>query len=100
MQLTRSKSNIVEKVCRDANGRLVRATFCVYESNGHIKARLVKVAYLEEKLQINGRNLSLAGFQTQKTFNTKTTFGGKKIFSFVSFDIYSFGSKPRAPTQQ
>lgn len=99
MQLTRSKSNIVEKVCRDANGRLVCATFCVYESGQHIKARLVKVVYLEEKLQISSRNLSLAGFQTQKTFNTKIEFGGKKVSPFISFDIYSFGSKPRAPTK-
>lgn len=99
MQLTRSKSNFIERVCRDANGNLVRATFCVYECRGHFKARLVKVVYLEEKLQISGRNLSLAGFQTQRTFNTKIEFSGKKVSPFISFDIYSFGSKPRAPTR-
>ena len=46
MQIVNSKVNIIEKVLRDKQGRLVRARFQVYEIAGRIKARLLDFTYI------------------------------------------------------
>ena len=48
MQISLSKSSLIEKIVRDRQGRLVRATFCVYQNGYRVKARLVSVQYLDD----------------------------------------------------
>ncbi len=97
-QVVKSQGNIVEKVLRDKEGKLIRARFFVYENGGRIKARLLDFVYLAEQALLNSANylLSIASNAKAKVL---------KIFdvSFVSFvydleTIFSIGSKPRAPT--
>ncbi|KKR45455.1 MAG: hypothetical protein UT81_C0013G0020 [Parcubacteria group bacterium GW2011_GWA2_40_14] len=100
MQIVQTKSHIVEKTLRDKEGRLIRARFCVYESAGRIKARLVEVAYLPEKAhQIT--LFALSGFSKKETW-TRSVQVGKKVVSpyFKSNSLYFSGSKPRAPTSK
>ncbi|MFZ2715604.1 MAG: hypothetical protein WAZ44_00005, partial [Minisyncoccia bacterium] len=49
MKIVQSNNQYFDKILRDKEGKLVRATFCVYESSGRIKARLISLSYLEEK---------------------------------------------------
>ncbi len=98
MQIIQSKNNIVEKVIRDKEGRLVRATFQVYENAGRIKARLVDFVYIEELKQFVGKVFALVG-----NIGKKLTWSENSIKSFVLpfvtlENIYFSGSKPRAPT--
>ena len=99
MQIVESKGNIVEKILRDRDGKLVRAKFYVYESAGRVKARLVAVTYLEEKSGISAPAFSLPGHKKGKLLWSEF-FGENDIVpSFITSDIlYSSGSKPRAPT--
>lgn len=98
MQIIQSKTNFVEKVLRDKEGRLVRARFAVYENAGRIKARLVDFVYIEEVKQIVGSILKLATTIAKKlswSENPLKSF----VLHFVTIDnIYFSGSKPRAPT--
>ena len=98
MQIIKSQHNIVEKVLRDKNGRLLRARFSVYESAGRIKARLIDFSYIETK-EIAGKILAILGIKKEEKSSSKILFG-RSIFSpFVASEIlYSTGSKPRAPT--
>ncbi len=98
MQVTRSQSNIVEKVIRDKDGKLIRARFFVYENGGRIKARLLDFVYLAEQVL-----LSSANFLLSVASKTKAVF--KKIFNvsltpstYTLDPILISGSKPRAPT--
>ncbi len=96
MQIIQSKTNFVEKVLRDKEGRLVRATFCVYENGGRIKARLVDFKYIGE---LAGKIFSLVS--SNKNFNSVTeTYYNKPVSSpyFNKQTLYFSGSKPRAPT--
>ena len=91
------KVNFIEKILRDKEGRLVRATFCVYESAGRIKARLIDVVYLEEK-SISGKVISLVGL-VRKVSSPRQRLGHKLVSPYLTFEILYFGgSKPRAPT--
>ena len=98
MQIVQSKSNIVEKVLRDKEGRLIRARFFVYENAGRIKARLLDFVYLEEKV-IKAGIQALCGF-IKKTFSPRKDLGGKLVVPlyFASEILYSSGTKARAPT--
>ncbi len=106
-QITPAKSNIVEKILRDGSGRLVRATFCVYECGGRMKARLVSAVYLDENISIrSSAKTPLKNYTTLLT-SPRTVLGGYKEIVFESKTVspyfnkntlYSFGSKPRAPT--
>ena len=97
-QIIQSKSQIVEKILRDKEGRLVRATFCVYENGGRIKARLVDFVYLNQKI-LKNVVFALSGFAKTKATPTPSV-GVKSVFStYFNKDILYFsGSKPRAPT--
>ena len=98
MQIIQSKQNIVEKIFRDKNGRLVRAEFCVYENGGRIKAKLIDYVYITAGA-ISGKVLSLSGLPKNKTSKVKTTFNGiVKSPYFNKESLYFSGSKPRAPT--
>lgn len=98
MQIIPSNQKIVEKILRDKDGRLVRATFCVYEKAGHIKARLVDFKYIEESLAVIKKVFSLNGF-VQKEVRNIETFTRQTVSPYFTLNtLYFFGSKPRAPT--
>ena len=94
------QGNIVERILRDKDGRLVLATFCVYEIDGRIKARLVNAVFLEEAPAIENKVLTLSGFSS-KIASTFLDFIQKAIVSpyFNNNLLYFSGSKPRAPTK-
>ena len=97
MQIIQSKSNLIEKIFRDKEGRLIRARFFVYENAGRIKARLLDFVYINE---IAGKVFSLLGFSNSQysIFNIPYSANGIVSPYFVSEILYSSGSKPRAPT--
>lgn len=98
-QLTTPKGRYIEKIVRDSSGRLVRATFCVYECGGRIKARLLNADFLEQDLSPKSEVAELCGYEAKKIFDTKVTFQSKVISPFYNSNLlYSSGSKPRAPT--
>lgn len=97
-QVTKSNGNIVEKVLRDKEGKLIRARFFVYVDGGRIKARLLDFVYLAEQVLLQGANFLLS-----VSSKTKAVF--KKIFNvsltpstYTLDPILISGSKPRAPT--
>ncbi len=98
MQLIQSQFSLVEKILRDKDGRLARATFCVYENEGRMKARLVDFVYITEEV-LKNVVFVLSGF-TKAKLAPRKDLGKKAIASpyFVSDILYSSGSKPRAPT--
>jgi len=96
-QLSRPRGEYVERIIRDKNGQLVRATFCVYECNGHIKARLLNAEFLTETLS-NKKVIAIDGI-AKKEFREIIDEIGKTISPYFTFDtLYFSGSKPRAPT--
>lgn len=98
MQITRPRGEYVEKIVRDAGGRLVRLSFCVYENGGHIRARLLNAVYLKENF-IGNKILFLEGLKREKNFGTEVVFKNKIVSPYFDLNIlYSSGSKPRAPT--
>ena len=98
MQLARTKGNTIEKVLRDKEGRLVRATFYVYENAGRVKARLVDFVYITEEI-IKSTKVFLAGFLKTQVSNLDNVTDKLNVFSFINREILFFsGSKPRAPT--
>ncbi len=101
MQLVHTKENIIEKIIRDADGRLVRATFAVYENGGRIKARLLHAVFLDESVTIeSNRILSLGGFVPLQTISSGILPFAKIVSPYFSNNLlYSLGSKPRAPTR-
>ena len=99
MQLKPSQSNIVEKVLRNSDGRLVCATFCVYENGSHIKARLLKVVFLDELVALSNKPFSLTGFSSHILFSIFYSQSSSYKSPYFNKNILDFsGSKPRAPT--
>jgi hypothetical protein len=98
MNLIKSQSNIVEKVLRDKDGKLIRARFFVYENGGRIKARLLDFVYLTEQALLNGTKLLLSASSKslEKVFKLFRHFF-YSIF-IIRYSIFNLGSKPRAPT--
>ncbi len=96
-QVTKSQVNIVEKVLRDKEGKLIRARFFVYLEGSRVKARLLDFVYLTEQLLLKGRDLLLSIVSKTETtiFNfVKTLFVSKK---YKLATVYALGSKPRGP---
>jgi len=94
MQIVSHKGNIVEKILRDKEGRLVRAKFYVYESAGRIRARLLEISVIN---QLKGKVLSLFSSvsQVKKLFKI---FFQTVPFYFTTNTLAFSGNKPRAPT--
>ncbi|MBI4155817.1 MAG: hypothetical protein HY507_01120 [Candidatus Zambryskibacteria bacterium] len=98
MQIVSHKGNIVEKILRDKQGRLVRARFYVYESGERIKARLVDFVYLDEKDSNNTEKFSLPGYKKEDKYFYEI-FEKSQTSPFTTLEsLYFLGSKPRAPT--
>lgn len=98
MQITTPRGNLIEKVLRDKDGRLVRASFCVYQESGRVKARLLNVVYLDESLE-NKEVLCLEGLKDNFEFEVEEKQDHKILSPYFDFNILSFlGSKPRAPS--
>jgi len=94
MQITHLKGNKVEKVLRDKEGRLIRATFYVYESAGRIRARLLDFSVINE---LSGDTLSLS--IPNKTHSKENSHLNSFVSRYFTKDTLQFsGSKPRAPT--
>ena len=98
MNLISKQENIIEKIIRDTDGRLVRATFAVYESNGRVKARLLHVVFIDEPAEIENTVLKLGGFVLPKTFRSAIFPSHKIISPYFSNLLYVSGSQSRAPT--
>jgi len=99
MQIIQSQQNIVERVIRDKDGRLIRARFAVYEVGGRIKARLIDFVYLTEQALLAGAVFALTGFSKARDLVSqyfRNTFSYN--LNIVSNSLYFNGSKPRAPT--
>lgn len=96
MNLIQSQSNIIEKVLRDKEGRLVRARFQVYEVAGRVKARLIDFSYIES---LKGSVLSLSNYINEKAVRFVQTFDKTFVSPFFGTTALALsGSKPRAPT--
>jgi|SRR3989344_4944713 len=95
MQIVAHKGNIVEKVLRDKEGRLVRAKFYVYESAGRIRARLLEAVIIPElignKLSISSPMSDIGVKMSKCLFDTISPYFTKDVLNFL-------GNKPRAPT--
>jgi hypothetical protein len=98
MQIIPSNQKLIEKILRDHNGQLVRATFCVYENGGRIKARLVDVVYLDEYEKLGAKTNTLSGLITKEKFETVYSAVFAVVSPYFSNILYFSGSKPRAPT--
>lgn len=99
MQIVKSQGNIVEKVLRDKEGKLIRARFFVYESGGRIKARLLDLVYLTEQVLLKGKELLLSIFKKDNFSKAKNILGiSLEAESYNLTTIFNLGSKPRAPT--
>jgi hypothetical protein len=97
MQIVHSKNNIVEKVLRDKEGRLVRARFTVYENAGRIKARLLDFVYLDIK-ELTGKVLAIASKIKEAVLKINFTYQ-TPTFAFVKIEnLEANGTKARAPT--
>lgn len=97
-QITKSNGNIIEKVLRDKDGKLIRARFFVYENGGRIKARLLDFVYLTEQVLLSGAKFLLSVASKTKAVVTKFfKFAHYSVF-IIQYSIFNLGSKPRAPT--
>ncbi len=101
MKIVQSNNQYFDKILRDKEGKLVRATFCVYESAGRVKARLINLTYLEERA-ITGKTSSLSSLMSKTVFDTQLGSSASKLIVsspyFSKLTLYFNGSKPRAPT--
>ena len=97
-QIIQSQGNIVEKVLRDKESKLIRARFFVYENGGRIKARLLDFVYVTIN-ELPGKVSALLGLVKEKIAK-RISFSNFPLFTFnfQLLNIYSIGSKPRAPT--
>src|SRR6266853_914683 len=96
-EMSQFRQFYVEKILCDKEGRPVRATFCVYENAGRIKARLVNVVYLEEKDSADNV-VALPGYTKDDAYFVEV-FEKSYISPYSTLEnIYFSGSKPRAPT--
>ncbi len=98
MQIIHSKGNTVEKVIRDKEGKLIRARFFVFESNGRIKARLIDFVYLAPQALLTCANFLLTGITKTKQVFESLVSTPTYSFAFVQDNLDYSGSKPRAPT--
>ncbi len=99
MQLTSPRGNLIEKIVRDGQGRLVRATFCVYENGGRIKARLLHAVVLEESAAIENKTLLLTGLASPKNYSHLVIQSSNIVSPYFNSNLlYSLGLQPRAPT--
>ena len=99
MQISPRTGQTVEKIIRDANGRLVRATFYVYQSGTRLRARLISSEFVEQVKGIAAKVLTLPGFCPKTVFgNLAYFFSSIESPYFNSSLLYFVGSKPRAPT--
>jgi hypothetical protein len=98
-QIIHSNGNIVEKVLRDKEGKLIRARFFVYENGGRIKARLLDFVYLTEQILLKGKELLLS--IVSKTSTTVSNFFVLKVVTrnYKLATVYAIGSKPRGPNK-
>ena len=94
------QGNIVEKILRDREGRLARVNFYVYENEGRLKARILKIEYIDEKISA-GLVLSLNGSIDDSNVSPQSNVVVDAVISpfFDSSLIYTIGSKPRAPSK-
>lgn len=98
MLLTTPRGKFVEKIVRDASGRLVRASFCVYENEGHIKARLLNVVYLKCG-ELANKIFKLGTSKNSQSEEKNISYRTKIVSPYYDFNtLYFFGSKPRAPS--
>ena len=98
-QIQCSQSNFIEKVMRDGNGRLVRATFCVYEVAGRLKARLVDYVYIGE-ISGSKQATAIAGRICENTYSELVSYFNDFVSPYFDLNnLYLSGSKPRAPTK-
>jgi hypothetical protein len=96
MQIVRSQSDVIEKVFRDKQGRLIRARFAVYEAGGRIKARLLDWQLIEALV---APLMGLLGHTKRALTQVKTAvFSQLSTFNFSLSTIYFTGTKARAPT--
>jgi len=98
-ELTSPRGKFIEKILRDENGHLVRATFCIYEEAGRIKARLLHAVIIADESIIKNSTLSLPGFSKKDTFSCVAVCNSITSPYISSSLLYFSGSKPRAPTQ-
>lgn len=98
MQITPSRSHTIEKILRDKNGQLIRATFRVYEDAGRIKARLLSAVVLEEAPALENKIFALPGFVSETASQYIELIQSVIVSPYFSNILYSSGSKPRAPT--
>jgi len=97
-QIASPRGNLIEKILKDSNGKLVRVTFCVYEVNGHIKARVVSAVPVIE-VASNESNLALYGVTSAQSISEIISYEHSFVSPyFNSATIQLVGSKPRAPT--
>ena len=98
-EMRRLRESYIEKVLRDKEGRLVRATFYIYENAGRVKARLVDFVYLTEEF-VKSTKVFLVGFFKAQVSQFKNVVNKLNVISFINREILFFsGSKPRAPTR-
>jgi len=96
MNITPARGNFIEKIVRDQQGRLVRATFCVYEYDGRVKARLVQATVIDDIP--TSETPFLSAYIPQIIFET-ALFESRLVSPYFSSNtLYFSGSKPRAPT--
>lgn len=98
MQLSQPRGKIIEKVLQNPDGQMVRAVFCVYETEGRVKARLLHSTVIGIESQ-KPEILTLGGSIFSYTPESRVIFYTPIVSPFVdSNSIYFSGSKPRAPT--
>jgi hypothetical protein len=99
MQLAQPRGNLIEKIIRDTQGRLVRATFCVYIQGDQVKARLINAVLIEQTTILENTILALSGSCTAHTSYKNISFVHSFVSPYIDTDLlYTAGSKPRAPT--
>lgn len=98
-QLITTKTNIVEKILRDENGKLVKARFYIYQNGGRIKARLLDFSYINESNKIEDQILKIFGCVKSNECVSRILNKKESVSPyFYNNLIYLSGSKPRAPT--
>ncbi len=100
MIITSPRGSVIEKIFKDASGRMVKALFYVYESEGRVKARLLEAIYLEEALCLEQGVWVLPAPLLDSVsplvlenlyFSIPSPYSLEELLYFV-------GAKPRAPT--
>lgn len=98
MLITSPIGTTFERTFRDHLGRLVVATFFVYETEGRVKARLVEARVVEESLALPQGIFALVGECLRAAVVLAEKVLGEVIALPQREVLYFAGSKPRAPT--